>query len=95
MSIQNAVGFEISISGRNDGTLEAVYITVRDGKAHRTKVIVEDIVLADYDKRGRLIGIEILAPVRISKLTPLVEQNRRKPFRNFVKTQAPEELVLV
>lgn len=95
MSMRKPLGFEISISGRADGTLEAVYITVRDGKARRTKEIIEDIVLADYDSRGRLIGIEILAPVKISKLTPLVEEKRRKPFRNFVKTQAPDELVLV
>jgi len=94
MSTQRQLGFEISISGRNDGTLEAVYITVRDGKASKTSEVIEGIVLADYDSRGRLIGIEILAPVKLSKLTPLVEQKRRKPFRDFVKTRAPNELVL-
>lgn len=94
MSKQRRLGFEISISGRDDGTLEAVYITLRDGKAHKTKEVVQDIVLADYDSRGRLIGIEILAPVKISKLTPLVEQKRRKPFRDFVTKQAPRDLVL-
>jgi len=94
MSRLRSIGFELSISGDTDGTLEAVYITVRDGKAHRTREIIEDIVLADYDDRGRLIGIEILAPVKLSKLTPLVEQGRRKPFRDFVKAQAPAELVI-
>jgi len=94
MRTQVPIGFEISISGNDDGTLEAAYITLREGKAARTREIVEDIVLADYDSRGRLIGIEILAPVKLSKLTPLVEEKRRKPFRNFIKTQAPEDLVL-
>lgn len=94
MTTGSPLGFEISISGRNDGTLEAAYITVRDGKAARTKEIVEDIALADYDSRGRLIGIEILAPVKLSKLTPLVEEKRRKPFRAFLRAQAPEDLVL-
>jgi len=91
---KRTIGFEISISGRNDGTLEAAYITVMDGKAAKTVEIVEDILLADYDRMGRLIGIEILAPVKISKIIPLIDADRRKPFRNFVRTQAPEELVL-
>lgn len=94
MTTQVPVGFEISISGRDDGTIEVVYITLRDGKAARTREVIEDVLLADYDNRGRLIGIEILAPVRLSKLTPLVEEKRRKPFRNFVRTQAPDDLVL-
>ncbi len=94
MTAKQELGFEISISGRNDGTLEAVYITVRDGMAAKTKEVIEDILLADYDNRGRLVGIEILAPVKISKLTPLVDEKRRKPFRNFVKMQAPQDLVL-
>lgn len=93
MTKQQVIGFEISISGRNDGTVESLYITVGAGKITKTKTIVEDIVLADYDAHGRLIGIEILAPVKISQITPLVEEKRRKPFRSFVKAQAPEELV--
>lgn len=94
MSKQREIGFEISISGHHDGTLEAVYITLRDGKAAKTKEIIEDILLADYDRRGRLIGIEVLAPVKISRLTRLVDQERRRPFRNFVKNQAPKDLVI-
>ena len=94
MSRQREVGFEMSISGRDDGTLEAVYITIRDGKAARTVEVIEDILLADYDSRGRLVGIEILAPVKISRLTRLVDEGRRRPFRTFVKEQAPHDLVL-
>lgn len=84
----------MSISARNDGTIEAVYILVRDNKAARTKEIVEDILLADYDRRGQLVGIEILAPVKLAKIMPLVEEGRRRPFKRFIKEQAPHELVL-
>lgn len=84
----------MSISARNDGTIEAVYILVRDDKAARTKEIVEDILLADYNSRGQLVGIEILAPVKITKITTLVEEPRRRLFRRFVRDRAPEELVL-
>lgn len=84
----------MSISARNDGTIEAVYILVRDNKAARTKEIVEDVLLADYNSRGQLVGIEILAPVKIAKITMLVDEPRRRPFRRFVRDRAPEELVL-
>ncbi|MCH7592250.1 MAG: DUF2283 domain-containing protein [Planctomycetes bacterium] len=89
-----AIGFEMSISARNDGTVEAVYILVRGNKVARTKEIIEDILLADYDSRGQLVGIEILAPVRIQRITPLVEQPRRRPFSKFVRERAPADLVL-
>ena len=41
------IGFELSISARDDGTLEALYILLQDAKIVRTDEIVEDIVLAD------------------------------------------------
>ncbi len=94
MRSRTTIGFEMSISARDDGTIEALYILVRDEKATRTKEIVEDILLADYNKRGQLIDIEVLAPVKIAKITTLMEEPRRRPFRRFVKEQAPNELVL-
>ncbi len=94
MRVQRQAGFEMSISARNDGTIEAVYILVRDDKAARTKEIVEDVLLADYNSRGQLVGIEILAPVKIAKITMLVDESRRRPFRRFVRDRAPKELVL-
>lgn len=88
------VGFELSVSARADGTLEAVYITLLNDKVARTDEVMEDILLADYNQRGELVGIEILAPVKINKLAQLVDKDRRPDFRRFVKQQAPEELVL-
>lgn len=88
------IGFEISISARDDGTLEALYIRVSTNKVARTEEVPgPDEVLADYDSKGRLVGIEILSPVKLSKLAGLVEEPRRKPFRKFVKNAAPGELV--
>ncbi len=94
MASRKQVGFEMSISARDDGTIEAVYILVRDEKAVRTEEIVEDILLADYNSRGRLVGVEILAPVKIKRIASLVEEPRRRPFRRFIRERAPEELVL-
>lgn len=87
-------GFKLSISASADGTVQAVYIRLRTNKITRTKEIVEDIVMADYDGRGQLVGIEILAPVSLRIIVKLVDQPRRRPFSKFVKKRAPGDLVL-
>ena len=62
-------------------------------KNKRIKEVVPDRLLAEYDRKGQVVGFEIIAPVRISKITALVERRKRAGFRKFIK-QAPEELVL-
>jgi uncharacterized protein YuzE len=94
MAKQNEIfGFELSISARNDGTLEAAYVRFRSGKVSKTKEVIEDVLLADYNSRGQLLGLEILALVKISDLTRLVDEPSRRPFRRFIERSAPEELV--
>ena len=93
MASRRLIGFEMSISARDDGTLEAVYILVRDRKVAKTVEILPDILMADYDRRGELVGIEILAPVKLSRLTSLVEKPKRRSFRRFVQETAPGELI--
>jgi uncharacterized protein YuzE len=87
------IGFELSVSARDDGTLEALYISLSDAKVARTREILDDVLLADYSAGGKLVGIEILAPVKISKLEDLVEEPKRRTFRAFVRRAAPRELV--
>ncbi len=89
------VGFEISISARDDGTLEAIYIRIAGGEIHRTvEIDGETELLADYDAGGQLVGIEILSPVPLSKIASLVDEGRREPFRRTVERYAPREMVL-
>jgi uncharacterized protein YuzE len=87
------VGFELSLSAREDGTLETLYIRFRHGKIKRTSEVIEDTVIADYDEHDNLVGIEILAPVKLSELAKLVEQPRRTSFRRFVRHSGPPCLV--
>ena len=88
------LGFELSISAGADGNVQAVYIRLLDNKIAKTVEIEEDVLMADYDSRGRLVGIEILAPVPLSNISKLVEPPRRKPFSRLVREQAPSKLVL-
>lgn len=95
MKRREPLGFEISISANGAGTIEAIYITLSNGgKVAKTLEIDGDALLADYDANGTLIGIEILAPVRISELAELVEKPVRPSFRKFVRHIAPHEFVL-
>jgi uncharacterized protein YuzE len=87
------VGFELSVSGRNDGTLQAAYFRFKNGKVKKTMEVIEDTLLADYDKDGELLGIEVLAPVHLKVLANQVEQPRRNSFRKFVRRSAPAALV--
>ena len=86
-------GFELSLSAHEDGTLDTLYIRFRKGKVKRTSEVIEDTVIADYDENDNLLGIEILAPVKLSELAKFVEQPRRTSFRRFVKHSGPPCLV--
>ena len=88
-----AFGYEMSVSGRDDGTLEALYIRFGGGKVKRTEEIIEGVLLVDYGAKKQIVGIEVLAPVRLSQLTRLVDEQHRPSFRKFVRRGAPEELV--
>ena len=85
--------FEISLTGGPDGRLRAAYIYLRKAKVARTKEIVGDTVLADYDARGGLVGIEILGPVKIQVLVQLIEKEHRAAFRRFAKESIPASLL--
>lgn len=46
-------------------SLLPVYVTIREGKVSSSKII-EDQVVMDYDKKGRIIGVEVFEPVKVS-----------------------------
>lgn len=83
----NNIEFEVSISGRNDGALEAAYIRFRSEPVAKTEEIIEDKLLADYAEDGSLIGFELLQPVKLSVLTERVDPSIRSRFRKFMKEQ--------
>lgn len=42
------------------GEIIAVYLRIRRGRSAETREIVAGVAYADYDRRGRLLGIELL-----------------------------------
>ncbi|MES2213466.1 MAG: DUF2283 domain-containing protein [Patescibacteria group bacterium] len=52
-----------------DKTADAVYISIKKGAVKKTARLA-DLVLADLDKNGKVLGVEILgASVKFSKKT--------------------------
>lgn len=38
----------------------AIYVMVSEGEIFETKEVVTDVVIVDYDREGRVLGVEIL-----------------------------------
>ena len=93
MSKKRVIGFEVSIRGRDDGTVEAIYVTFLPHKVAKTVEVEEDQLLVDYNRRGEIVGIEILAPVRIRTLTRFVRDDQRPSFRKFIRSTVPDTFV--
>ncbi len=84
MNNQGLISVELSFSRREDGMLEAAYFRFRPGKVAQTRELVGTSVLGDYDKAGHLLGLEVLAPVRLRDLLKHVERSDRIAFRQIV-----------
>ncbi len=48
-----------------DKQILAVYVKIRDGEVFKTVEIAEGECLADEDKNGNLLGVEMLAPGKL------------------------------
>ena len=60
------------------GALCGAYLKLRAGKVARTEEIESDVLLADYDRQGNLLGIDILAPIDMSVAVNLVKDRRQR-----------------
>lgn len=90
----------VSISGRNNGTVECAYIRIREGKVAKTVELRESALLVDLDSSGNAIGFEILAPVKLSELKKKiskkpVSKKDSESFTRFIKKSLPSDLVTV
>jgi len=72
------------------GDVLAVYFLVRKGKSHETKEFANGRAFADYDKKGLLLGIELLGPCKISVVNQITTE---APARQFFKNTIPRQLI--
>ena len=70
--------------------LNAIYFRFRTGTVARTKELADGRMMADYDRRGRLLGIEMIAPCSANVLEKI---DIDKEARDFIKRGVPREFV--
>lgn len=95
MTNETPVSFELSISGRDDGTLEAIYIHLTKLPIKSTKELHEDVLMADYSAEGTIVGFEILAPVKLADIVKFIDGPLKLPFQKFLEESAPRGMVAV
>jgi uncharacterized protein YuzE len=79
--------FQVSIQTNDTtGQVVAVYFLFRSGKAATTKELADGNAQADYDAKGRLLGVEMLAPCKVEVLNQLTED---ATVRRFVRNTMP------
>jgi len=73
--------FRVSVETHDQtGEVIAVYFQVRKGKLQKTKEYADGNIFADYDKHGKLLGIEVLAPCQVAVLDNIAKQESAKRF---------------
>jgi len=82
---------QVSVDERT-GEVVSAYFEFRRGKSAQTREYCEGAAFADYDKHGQLLGIELLAPCKLSVLNKI--EGSEPDVRRFVKTAAPRAMVM-
>jgi hypothetical protein len=97
-SLMNEPDFKVTLeTDKSTGELLAVYFQIRRGKATTVKEVVDGAAFANYDRKGRLLGVELLAPCKITVLNQLAarepEQYRGK-IKRFINDSMPKKMVV-
>jgi uncharacterized protein YuzE len=85
--------FDVNVEVQNQtGEVLAVYFQSRKGKSAETREFDNGRVFADYDKRGRLLGIELLGPTQIAVLDQITM--KEPETQRFVHRSVPRQMAL-
>ncbi len=84
--------FCINVETESDtGEVLAVYFRLREGKSATVREYADGNLFADYDKRGRLLGIEMLAPCEAKVLDKIAAH---APAKRFVRNTVPSGMLV-
>jgi len=64
---------------------------MRRGKVAATKECREGVACADYDRDGKLLGVELLGPCEVALLDEIAKQ---KPVRKFLRRSVPQGILV-
>jgi hypothetical protein len=74
----------------------SVFFRIRKGRVHETREFADGAAFADYDKNGQLLGIELLAPCRVTIVDQLAANEpaeMRKRTKRFMRENGPRFFV--
>jgi len=77
---------------KETGLILAVYFRVRTGEAAETREFAGGSAFADYDSKGRLLGVEILAPCEVTVLDK-ISKEEPKPVKTFLRGSMPVQML--
>ena len=78
------------------GDVLAVYFQVRKGKSARVLEMEAGAVFCDYNKDGKLLGVEMLSPCDIKVLDKIARQepfSTRAQTKKFFRNTVPRQMV--
>ena len=89
--------FNVTIETQDStGEVLAVYFQIRKGKSAQLREFSDGAACADYNKRGELLGIELLAPCKVSIVDQIASEESvslRRQAKRFMKSSGPRQMV--
>ncbi len=94
---KRSLSLQLHVGANSDGEIKAIYIylrKIRSGQRVQTAIVQKSALLVDYDRRGTILGIEVLAPVNLSDILSQVPEPDRTPFRRFLDQCRPNAFIV-
>lgn len=83
----------LKVTARRDGSVEAAYLRLTTDKVARTEEVLPNALLVDLSGNGRVVGMEILAPIPMEKLLRLIPAlEGRTAVEKFARAAIPRRL---
>jgi hypothetical protein len=74
------------------GELLAVYFQVRRGIATRVREFADGAALANYNRAGKLLGIELLGPCSVQVVDQIAKKDAA--VKKFVRANSPRKMLV-
>lgn len=93
MSMQHQVSLTHDVE---TGKLLSVYFQIRKANVAETREFAGGAAMADYNKNGELIGVEMIAPCKISVLDKIIKDEPpsiRSHAKKFIRDNTPVKML--
>jgi uncharacterized protein YuzE len=90
-SVQIMLQTDIALD-KETGQVMAVYFHVRKGRSAETREFDNGNAFADYDTKGRLLGVEVLGPCKVTILDR-ISRKEPKPVKTFLRSSIPAQML--